>query len=770
MKKRNAGLLIFALACVGLLVMASMASAAVTKVICVPWQGNPNLPHTALSGQQAKIKAVVYGDSGTAFNYTVDFGDASPAGAGSGVIGATGIYNLEVTHTYSAGLGTPFTATVTIDGAGLSDQYKLRIEQDNLSYRVNIAIDNGLWRLHKVQTRGTYAAGTYGPDPVPYGYWSNAGAGGYSGYYSSPTASAIQAFEVNGHRQTGSVDEDPYVETVGRSFNYMFTTLYVQGIGGQAGGHPEDYNNDGDPTNDGGNRLGISVSSNRPIYETGQVMDAIAASGTPLTTAKTGPANVIGRTYKEILQDMVDMYSWGQYDSSASFLNRDLGVYQTGIIGGWRYSWGDWPDNSAAQWGAIGIIPAEDLFGCQCPAWVKSCNSNWLWRSNDGTGFGYTDAGNGQATTPSGLVQMAFAGLTTSQSRWTKAENYIANNWSNWFLPNTNYYAWYAFTKAMRLALPNPVVNLSATGLDWYGDANTGLAQKLVGLQSADGSWPSVSANPWIGEHLGDAWSIIILKGLFQLQPVAVATAAPNPTGLNIPVTLDGSGSYHMDPSRQILSYAWDFDAADGIDWNNPDATGVTATTSFGAYDNYTVTLRVIDDTSPTPQTAVGTVTVRVEPPPHDPTAVSGGPYVACSEKPVTLNGSGSFDIDEPEGDYIVSWGWELDGAVPYDYDDASGETVQWTWNTPGTYDIALKVTDSVGRTNIAWTKVEIAVCPEQVCDVNKDGKVDIYDIQLIGKARGTTNTLYDIDKDGLVTTNDARQCVIKCDNPRCAP
>ena len=464
---------------------APTAWAAVTKVICVPWQGNPNLYHTAISEEAILIKAVVYGDSGDTFNYTINFGDGiTPNSTGSGVIGTNGIYNLEAAQTYSASQGTPFTAIISIDGTGLSDAYLVRIEQDNLSYRVNLAIDNGLWRLHKVQTMGEYSAGTYGNDPVPYGYWSNAGGGGYSGYYSSPTASAIQAFEVNGHRQDGDTDEDPYVETVDRGFNYMFTTLYVQSIGVQhTSDDPEDYNNNG-IDDDGGNGLGISVNSNRPIYETGQVMDAIAASGNPLATAKTGVANVIGRTYKDILQDMVDMYSWGQYDGVSSFYNRDLGAYQSGILGGWRYSWGQFPDNSAAQWGAIGIIPAEleELsFECKCPDWVKTYNDNWLWYSNNGTGFGYTGQGNAQATTPSGMVQMIFAELETSESRWTHAENYIANNWNSWFLGATNYYAWYAFTKAMRLALPEPVVNLSATGLDWYGDQDNGLAKKTCG-------------------------------------------------------------------------------------------------------------------------------------------------------------------------------------------------------------------------------------------------------------------------------------------------
>ena len=55
-------------------------------------------------------------------------------------------------------------------------------------------------------------------------------------------------------------------------------------------------------------------------------------------------------------------------------------------------------------------------------------------------------------------------------------------------------------------------------------------------------------------------------------------------------------------------------------------------------------------------------------------------------------------------------------------------------------------------------------------CDTEPDGDVDIFDIRNIGGARGTINPLFDIDGDGVVTVYDARQCVLQCTNPRCAP
>lgn len=87
-------------------------------------------------------------------------------------------------------------------------------------------------------------------------------------------------------------------------------------------------------------------------------MDAIIASGTPDAITTTGGTNVIGRTYKGIVQDMLDEYAWAQYDLSPG--------------GGWRYNGNTYPYNSACQWAAIGIIPAIRNWGCILHPSVKS--------------------------------------------------------------------------------------------------------------------------------------------------------------------------------------------------------------------------------------------------------------------------------------------------------------------------------------------------------------------------------------------------------------
>lgn len=81
-------------------------------------------------------------------------------------------------------------------------------------------------------------------------------------------------------------------------------------------------------------------------------------------------------------------------------------------------------------------------------------------------------------------------------------------------------------------------------------------------------------------------------------------------------------------------------------------------------------------------------------------------------------------------------------------------------------------VTDGAGNTcevSVSWLGG-----PQQICDVNNDGSIDINDIRAILGARGTPasgpDDPADADRDGLITPHDAKLCIQDCDNPGCAP
>ena len=636
-------------------------------VVCVPWQfsGGVEVPHHTWSGKAIRLKGIVKGGIGT-LTYTWKFGDGTPDATGT----VTNKYVIEATHTYTGAEGATFNATLTVEdaqGNTHTDTYPVAIlPAASLDTKKDVAIDEGLWWLHKNQTRDTASYND--------GKWSS-----YGSYYGSVTGSALQTFLINGHSETGSDTKDPYVETVRRGMTFLFKNLVEVGIGNQTYGNP-DYPYDGT-----GNNLGLATHwSDRMPYEGGMVMDGIVSTATPNKTAWAGPVNVLGRSYKDILQDMIDAYAWGQYDDTGS------------VGGGWRYGWNEWPDNSACQWAAIGMIPSTKApWYCVIPQWVRQRNNVWLAYSYDGTNkwFGYTGTGansSGHATRPSGMVQMVMSvDNYRSDSRWLATEGWFAvpSNWS-WFVSVRSYYGWYAFVKAMRLSGTQTLSN----GFDWYRGAS-GIAENLIALPETDGGWPSGD----YGKGFNTAWSIVMLtSSLFNLPPVA--EAGPDIIwGYDIPLTFDGSYSYHLDPNRSIALYEWDFNGDGAYEYSNtnPVASYTFPFSSDLEYPvTYTAVLRVTDNMG---DTATDTRSVKIQSPPRPPFAVITGPTIfegagiGTAGLPVTLDGTHSFSIDT--GVAITSYEWIFDG---YDFSSPSStDPVAYpVYNSPGTYHVGLRVWD----------------------------------------------------------------------------
>jgi PKD repeat protein len=672
----------------------STATATVTvvddlppDVITVPWVAHdPIAPHETYNGKPIHLKGIVR--DADAVSYQWDFGDATE----SALLDVIDPYALSVVHTYPAApSGTPFVATLKVwdsDGEMGQDTYNVVVKDQDLTTEINVAIDEGLWYLHQRQARATTGGGH------SYGWWQTHA---YPGHFASPTASAVQTFEINGHVGHGDARNNPYVETVDRGLKYLFTLLASWNITPQPYGEPD--------TN--GNGIGLMVTSSRSIYEGGPVMDAIASSRSPLARTVTGGTNVGRRRYFDILTDMADQFAWGQDDAAGG--------------GGWRYGWQEWPDNSAAQWGAIGLQAAEDLFGVPVPQWVKDRNGgSWLSTSYDGTGFGYTNLGNGRATTPSGMAQLAFDDRGTRDPRWITAEEYIANQWSEtnpasivyrWgngtYGDSRDYYAMYSFTKAMRLANPAPVVTLRSTGLDWFRDPDRGVARLLINDQAEDGHFYGTH---WTRYDMRTAWAVIMLSRTLFVQPPVADAGRDRTWATGLPLGFDGSGSYHLDPFRSLVQYEWDFDG-DGV--FDSASSAPTASHTYAAADYpaetlprvVTAILRVTDDNVP-PLTATDTVDITLTLAAHPPVADADGPYGCTAGQPCTLDGTGSFDIDP--GDSIARYEWELDGVFPFEFDEASGSQPSHVWTTPGTYNVGLRVWDD-GVMN----------------DLDEDGEVD---------------------------------------------
>jgi hypothetical protein len=679
------------------LTLGVTAFAVPPVVKTVPWvASNPLIPHDTWSGKSIRLKGTC-DMQGANIQYTWDFGDGTPVATGT----VTNMYAIEASHAYTGPVGTVYTARLTVQntstGETANSPYYVAIRTQMLDTEVNVAIDEGLWWLHKNMTRTTSGSS-------PIGYWVSGNVG--IGWYGNDAAN-VHAFLVNGHSEGGNAN-NPYTETVSRGMNRIFQYLYASTIPSSRTNPRGTYNPD---TN--ANGYGVFVNQSYPFYQGGMFIDAIIAAGTPnkVTTTGTAPSGanpgILGRTYKDIVQDMVDGYNYCQYNGSPG--------------GGWRYNCGDFPDNSACQWAAIGILPAERFLGIPIPGPVETSNEDWTLYSQAANGsFGYTSTGGvwgPYAVTPSGMVQLAWTGIGRGSPRWDNAETFMRNNFGNsggaTVAPKDYYYGLFSFTKAMQLhdsnddgvAEPLHMLQSSTVGInpiDWYaaevskGDPTNGVARELVGDQNASGYWfgHNYDGNQFYFET---AWAIIMLnRTLFAAgAPVAVAVATPNPAVAGQMITLDGSGSFHQDPTKSIVMWQWDI-GNDGTF----DATGPTAMTSYPVVGNYPVRLRVTDNAS-TPATADTILTVVVSIPPLAPTAHAGGPYNFCTNRtPWFLDGSLSTNPDNGQsepgqpGDFIKSYLWDLDGDGMFD--DASGVSPNVTSAfSVGSHLIQLKVTDN---------------------------------------------------------------------------
>jgi hypothetical protein len=310
------------------LFVAYDASATLSNVIPVPWEGDVTKFHTTVSGTNITIKGLLKTTDTTAIQYQWNFGDGSPFTTLITLSGNTR-YKVSTNHVYTGAVGTPYVAwLIATDGTTTSsNQYLVQAQAAGLDANINMAIDAGLWFLYQ---QGNYvpAASTATSfntmDKSFCVWWEAIGTFDGSGYYSAPTGAAVQAYEINGSLSTGNFNQDPYAEYVAGGLNFLlkgfasstsYPVLQAVNIAPRA---LDPYDN----PDANGNGIGIQTyddGGSRDPYQGGEVMDALVASGTP--GASTGRQFVAGHTatYQDVVQDMCDMYSWGQDLEDYSF-------------------------------------------------------------------------------------------------------------------------------------------------------------------------------------------------------------------------------------------------------------------------------------------------------------------------------------------------------------------------------------------------------------------------------------------------------------------
>ncbi|WP_180539278.1 hypothetical protein [Nevskia soli] len=592
--------------------------------LTVPWiPTNPSSPHTTYPTANIILGATVPNIVGStdSFTFQWDFGD----GNATAPVAVTNPYDISTTHVYAGSTaGQTWTARVTVNDTTTNQSgsatYPVIMEANTLTSRVNVAIDFGLWYMHQTEWRSTTSVGS---STVNWGGWDylsgSPGCPTVNGnaydcdnqYYASVIdASNVQAFEVSGHYGNGPAT-DPFTDDVARGLNRMVSFLQSNTVVpdtynynpatanyGCTSGYPTTqyptcqppatqvfYNPNAtsctnppctftfDGNANGYYLLATGDNVGRPMYEGGQFIDALVASANPSGVAPTGGTAVLGQTYKNIVQDLVDGVSYCQYNYDydvSQGTSRGVDQYQGG---GWWYSCQQGDDNSVSQWAAIGNIAANRGFGLTIPPIVPDANQVWVTDSQDvqnatpagpdpfaaGDDYGafgyngslyYSDAWGPFAVTPSGLVQMAMDGVgrtpntafgdstTAPDQRWNNAETFYADNFCNavsggaYSAPLAYAYGMFSFTKAMLLQVENgtltPITYLRTqtpgvftnNQIDWYGalsaanggtDPCDGVAQVIVSRQASDGHW--YGDNYYYAQNpFETAWSLIMLN------------------------------------------------------------------------------------------------------------------------------------------------------------------------------------------------------------------------------------------------------------------
>ena len=481
------------------LLFADMAHSE-PKVICVarrPMQ--PTYPHDVISGVEALLAGVAHSGGSALTECQWQFGD----GTTSQRMPIESPLALEARHTYTGPIGRVFRAILTVwddAGATASDDYYVRIGPDKLRTRAHVACDLALWNLHKRMNR-------YEEEGVPLGYWDN----GYGDHIVGITAGCLQAFENLGNFPFDDPDESPYVDDVRRALNRLLFEMRSEDIFPQNAGYP-DLN---------GNGIGLFCHHGQDLKHIfssqGLAMMALVMSRDPERVAAVGGPDVLGRTFAEIVQDMVDFAAFGQTDESAE------GAEELEARGGWRY---DAPnsgesDMACTQWPVLGMMMAEEnwgKFGVSVPSWVRSeLRDYFLVAAYDSETGGWfylpmptsrTNCG----LTGIGITCCAWTGVAFSNPMVASGLNYIATHWDaeGQFGHLTSMFSMYAVTNAMR-AYGNKMIGEH----DWYQE----YAEYLLAKQEPDGSWSSEGYE--LSWPLTTGWAVRVLLEP-QTPPVVV--------------------------------------------------------------------------------------------------------------------------------------------------------------------------------------------------------------------------------------------------------
>jgi len=196
-------------------------------------------------------------------------------------------------------------------------------------------------------------------------------------------------------------------------------------------------------------------------------------------------------------------------------------------------------------------------------------------------------------------------------------------------------------------------------------------------------------------------------------SPVASASASPASGAAPLSVNLNGSG---YDPDGTVLLYQWDLNGDGTFDWFS--GTAGNASHTYTTPGIYKAKFKITDNDGLTDEKEV-TIDVGKVPPVAKANAspVSGHPTLT-----VSFNATGSID---PDGT-ITKYEWDFDGDGTYDWNSASTGTTTNAYNTPGTYNAVLQLTDNDGNTGTATVAINVIPLTQPIATADATPKTGV--------------------------------------------
>ncbi len=240
-----------------------------------------------------------------------------------------------------------------------------------------------------------------------------------------------------------------------------------------------------------------------------------------------------------------------------------------------------------------------------------------------------------------------------------------------------------------------------------FGDGNAGTGQTTTHSFAAAGTY---TVTLTVTDDSGNTNTGSATKTITDRPPVASFSESMTQALTQIAISFNASSSADVDGS--ITIYSWSF--GDGS-----TGSGAIVLHSYATAGSYTVNLTVTDD-SGNAGTASSVKSIGDRPPVASFTVSTTTVVVG---KPLNLDGSGSSDPDGTISNYSWSFGDSANGTASF---------ISHIYNTTGTFQVVLVVTDNSGSTGSVSQLISVILPPKVVVTF------EAYDAEDFFKGVGT--------------------------------